>query len=297
MSDQLKGIILMALGCLSIPAVDSFAKVLSADFSPVFVSFLRYLTAAAIVTPFAFAVSGKKIIPAKNRLIPHIMRTVFIIGAMTSYYVAISTIELATAVACFFIGPIIATILSAFILKERLTWIKIVSLVVGFAGALVVARPSGAVEPGILFALLTGLLFGFYLVATRMASGETPPLQSLTFQNLFGAALLVVPGILFFSMPSSDHLLLIFAMGLGSCISHALSITAFRYADASTLSPIVYAELVGAVLFGYVFFGEVPSTSVWIGAALIVSAGFLVMFSSSKSAVSKNLTVLKQDQP
>lgn len=295
MSDQMKGIILMALGCLSIPAVDSIAKLLAADYSPVFISFMRYFTAAAIVTPFAFAVSGKKIIPARNRLIPHIMRTVFIIGAMTFYYIAISTVELATAVSCFFIGPIIATVLSAFILNERMSWMKIASLVLGFAGALIVAQPTTGIQPGIIYALLTGLLFGFYLVATRMASGETPPLQSLTFQNLFGAALIFIPGMIFFAVPAREHLLLIFAMGLGSCLSHALSITAFRYAEASVLSPIVYAELVGAILFGYLFFGEVPALSVWLGAALIVFAGFMVMFSSSKPTVSKNLTVPSED--
>ncbi len=291
MSDQLKGIILMALGCLSIPAVDSIAKLLSEDYSPIFVSFMRYLTAAAIVTPFAAAVSGKKIIPARHRLLPHIMRTIFIIGAMTSYYIAISKIELATAVSCFFIGPIIATILSAFILKEPMSWIKILSLLLGFAGALIVAQPSGGIEPGILYALLTGLLFGFYLVATRMASGETPPLQSLTFQNLFGAALLLIPGLLFWETPRPEHLYLIALMGLGSCLSHALSISAFRFADASTLAPIVYAELVGAVCFGYYFFGEVPSPSVWAGTALIVFAGFIVIFATRKPTVSKNLTV------
>ncbi len=296
MSDQLKGIILMALGCLTIPVVDGLAKVLSNDYSPVFVSFMRYFMAAAIVTPFAFAVSGKKVIPAKHRLLPHIMRTIFIIGAMTSYYIAISKIELATAVACFFIGPIIATILSAFILKERMTATKIFSLVIGFAGALIVAQPGGGIEPGILYALLTGLLFGFYLVATRMASGETPPLQSLTFQNLFGAALLLIPGIIFWSNPAPEHFLMIAAMGLGSCLSHAMSITAFRYADASTLSPIVYAELVGAVLIGYFVFGEIPSLAVWTGAALIVVAGFMVIFASRRPTVSKNITVTGEDR-
>lgn len=279
MSDHFKGILLMALGCLSIPAVDSLAKALSADYSPIFVSFLRYTAAAAIVLPIATFTGGRQIIPSRLRLLPHVLRTIFLIGAMTSYYMAISTIGLATAVSCFFIGPIVATILSSLILKETMTKTKIASLILGFAGALIVARPSGGIEPGILFALLTGLLFGFYLVATRMASGDTPPLQSLTFQNLFGALLLLIPALLVWSPLKGEHLALVILMGLGSCISHALSISAFRYADASTLAPIVYAELVGAILFGYLFFGEVPSLAVWIGSAIIVFAGLLVTFS------------------
>ncbi len=292
MPDQLKGILLMALGSLTIPAVDGIAKYLSSDYSPLLVSFMRYAAAAAIIVPFAVAMRGSKIIPSKHRLLPHILRTVFLIGAMTSYYIAISTINLATAVSCFFIGPIIATALSSVILKEQMNVTKIGSLALGVVGTLIVAQPSGGIEPGILFALLTGLLFGFYLVATRMASGETPPLQSLTFQNLFGALLLLVPAIFTWSVPKTEHVWLILLMGLTSSLSHAMSITAFRYADASTLSPLVYAELVGAVGFGYLLFGEVPTPNVWLGAAIIVAAGLLTTY-GARRAISR--TTIRDD--
>ena len=56
-----------------------------------------------------------------------------------------------------------------------------------------------------------------------------------------------------------------------------LSIAAFRLADASTLAPLVYIELIGASLIGYLAFGEIPGVATVIGAALIVLGGAILV--------------------
>jgi drug/metabolite transporter (DMT)-like permease len=67
------------------------------------------------------------------------------------------------------------------------------------------------------------------------------------------------------------------ALGAFSAVSHLLSIAAFRFADASTLAPLVYVELIGAAFIGYFVFSEVPGTSTIVGAALIVAAGLVLL--------------------
>jgi drug/metabolite transporter (DMT)-like permease len=79
------------------------------------------------------------------------------------------------------------------------------------------------------------------------------------------------------SAPAGNDVFLFAGRGLFSAISHVLSIAAFRLADASTLAPIVYVELIGAALIGYVAFGEVPGTPTVVGAGLIVAAGFILL--------------------
>ncbi len=70
----------------------------------------------------------------------------------------------------------------------------------------------------------------------------------------------------------------LFAMFGGlSAVSHILSITAFRHADASTLAPLVYLELIGAALVGYLAFGDIPGAATVLGAALIVAGGVLLL--------------------
>jgi drug/metabolite transporter (DMT)-like permease len=53
---------------------------------------------------------------------------------------------------------------------------------------------------------------------------------------------------------------------------------AYRYAEASTIAPLDYSNMILAVLLGYAFFDEIPSLSVWIGAPLIVAAGLIILW-------------------
>ena len=102
------------------------------------------------------------------------------------------------------------------------------------------------------------------------------PVKTLVFQCVIGTALLTPPAILSWSTPASDDLLFFAAMGLISTVSHMLSITAFRLADASTLAPLVYLELIGNALIGYIAFGEIPGTLTAVGAGFIAAAGLIL---------------------
>lgn len=77
--------------------------------------------------------------------------------------------------------------------------------------------------------------------------------------------------------PAAEDLIFFIGMGVFSVLGHGLSITAFRFADASTLAPLVYIELIGAALIGYLVFDEIPGLPTLIGAALIVAAGLILL--------------------
>jgi drug/metabolite transporter (DMT)-like permease len=270
------GIALMACAMLSIPLVDGLAKYLSGSYSPLFLAWARYAVASLIVLPVAAMLRTGSPFP-KERKTSHLLRTICLVIAMTLYFLAIAQIPLATAVSAYFVGPIVAVALSLVVLKERLTLRKLLSLVVGFAGAIVILRPGGVLEPGIVLALGSGIFFAFYLITTRQAAQVSDPLNTLVFQCVVGAALLTPQAIVFWSTPALGDVLLFAALGALSVLSHLLSIAAFRHAEASTLAPLVYLELIGAALVGYVAFNEVPGAMTLIGAALIVAAGILLL--------------------
>ena len=154
---------------------------------------------------------------------------------------------------------------------------KALRLALGFAGSIVVLRPGGSMDPGILLALGSGVLFAFYLIATRHAAQDSDPIKTLAFQCVAGTVLLTPQAALSWSAPAGNDLLLFAGLGLFSAISHVLSIAAFRLADASTLAPLVYVELIGAAVIGYVAFGEVPGMPTVVGAGLIVAAGLMLL--------------------
>jgi len=132
-------------------------------------------------------------------------------------------------------------------------------------------------DPGILLALGAGVIFAFYLIATRQAAQASDPVKTLAFQCVVGTVLLTPQAVVSWSAPAWNDLLFFAGLGLFSAISHILSIVAFRLADASTLAPLVYVELIGAALIGYVAFDEIPGTPTVVGAGFITAAGLILL--------------------
>lgn len=274
------GVLLMVFAMLTIPLVDGIAKHLNAVHSPLYVSWARYVVACCVVLPWALRAHGRQFLP-RVQLGAHLLRTVLLVGGMTCYFIAIASVPLVSAASAYFVGPIIAMLLAVLVLGEVLTARKILALVLGFAGTLIVLQPAAGIEPGLLWALASGVCIACYLVATRHAVQHSTPLQTLAFQCLIGALLLTPQALWTWSVPQWPQLLSFAALGGLSVLSHMLSITALRHAEASVLAPLVYVELLGTVAVGYFAFREVPGAQVWAGAAAIIAGGLLLLRSSS----------------
>jgi drug/metabolite transporter (DMT)-like permease len=66
--------------------------------------------------------------------------------------------------------------------------------------------------------------------------------------------------------------------GLFGVFGQLLMTYSYRYAEASMIAPLDYTNLIMAVILGYLFFGEIPAISVWIGAPLVVAAGMIILW-------------------
>jgi drug/metabolite transporter (DMT)-like permease len=82
--------------------------------------------------------------------------------------------------------------------------------------------------------------------------------------------------------PSSVDWLWMALMGGVAALGHFLLITAHRMATAAQLAPYGYAEIVSAIFFGLVVFGDWPRPIVWLGIAVIVASGIVVTWSNAK---------------
>jgi drug/metabolite transporter (DMT)-like permease len=232
--------------------------------------------ACLVVLPVTILRFRREFLP-REQIGAHFLRTVFLMSAMTCYFLAIARIPLATAISAYFVAPIIAMVLAVLFLGEALTGRKIVSLVLGFIGALIILRPSASMDPGTLLAIAAGGFFAFYMIATRQASLQSDPIKTLAFQCLVGVVLLTPQALSTWSVPARRELWLFLAMGTMSAVCHFLSIVAFRYAQASLLAPIVYLELLGGAAIGFFVFGDVPDAYIWLGALTIIVGGALTV--------------------
>lgn len=266
------GICLMILAMILIPMVDSIAKYLSNDISPLLISWARYFAGALIIMPISLISERGRVLPRQG-LASQVLRTVFLVTAMTLFFFAISKVPLASALGAYFVSPIFAALLSVWILKEKLHLGQMLAIGVGFIGALIILRPGSDIQIGLIYALGSGFFFACYMVATRKAAQSSPPLVTATFQYILGTILLTPLVWYSWDVVLLENVKWILLMGFISVVSHLLSINAFRFAQASTLSPLIYFELVSASILGVLIFNEFPDFITWTGIVIIVGSG------------------------
>jgi drug/metabolite transporter (DMT)-like permease len=275
------GVALLLAAMTVVPFVDAVAKHLSDGQSPFFVSFSRYFAAGCVALAIAAFLRRPIALPRKDWR-GQLGRTALLMGAMTLLITALSQIPMADALGAFFISPVVSTILAIVVLKEEASIPRVGGAALGFGGAILIVRPEGSMETGALLALGAGFLFGCYLTATRRAADTGDDLSTLAIQCLLGSAMLA-PFAFWGGAPLIDWsaVLQIAAMGALSATCHFLTIFAFRFADATTLSPFMYFNMLTAGVVGYVLFGETPTPETLTGMAVIAAGGMMIALQGS----------------
>jgi len=266
------GIFLILLSMSLTPFGDALSKQLTLSQAPVFIVFLRYLT-AGLIALFLLVVSGQSVdFPRENRF-GLIVRTALVMGAMLLLVVSLSMAPLASAVGGFLIAPIVAMLISGFVFREPLTVSRVLGAALSFGGALVIPRPDAGIETGVVVALAGGGLLGTFLALTRTAPAYSSSVSALAIQCLMGAAMLFPFAV--FNLRGLHVSLLVPAVGLGlvTAATHFLTVAAYQRAESTVLAPFFYFNLVAAVVIGALLFGETPDWVVLVGLFLIAAGG------------------------
>ncbi len=270
----LRGLALMALAMILLPLGDGIAKMLVAttSYDSGFLAWSRFVVGVSAIAPFAYFSGAFKGL-GRRFVYQQAIRGALVAGAIGFIITGLKTAPLADAFGAFFIGPVLATVLAATVLRERVTRLEWFAVALGFAGVLIVLRPSVTMSTGLLWALAGGACYGGFLVATRWATGNGPPAAQLAGQLCFGLLVLAPFGIgdlVTHGIEAPGTLLL---MGAISACSNLLSILALGLARAAFLAPVVYVQILSATAFSWILFGHVVDRTACFGLALIVAAG------------------------
>jgi drug/metabolite transporter (DMT)-like permease len=268
------GIALMALAMVLLPAGDAVAKHLTAItvYGAGFLAWSRFVVGLALVAPVA-AAGGQLRGLGPMFLLRQAIRGGLVAGAIVFVINAVKSAPLADVYGAFFVGPTAAIVMARLLLHEPVRPREWMAVLLGFAGVLLIVRPTGSVGAGLLWALAAGLSFGGFLVATRWAAGTAPPLAQLTGQLFFGFAFLLPLGIGDLLRVGIEAPGWLVAMALSSALANLLQILAVRHAGAVVLAPVVYLQIVAATAFGWALFGDRPDLWTLAGLAVILLAG------------------------
>lgn len=265
--------ILMVIGAMAcIVLGDTGGKTLTEQgISPYFAAWGRFTLAAIALAPFA-GLSRADLPAFKDRRV--LFRTLLIVCGISAILTALKTEPIANVFGAFFIGPVVAYFGSALLLREQITLTRALLLLVGFAGVLLVVKPGFGMSSGMGFALLAGVFYGSYLVATRLIAGEYRPRLLLFSQLAIGAIVITPLAVLNWPTAMTPGFAWAFVLSAaGSALGNYLLLIASRHLPANVVAPLVYSQILWAMVLGWAVFGDWPDGLAMIGLAIILCSG------------------------
>ncbi len=207
----------------------------------------------------------------------HFLRCFFGLIALLAIFTALRNLPLATVVSISFAAPIFTTILSIFLLSEKVGLFRWLAVIVGFVGIIIITEP-GFTSLNIYFIYPVIFCLGMSYVAItirQLSTSEPVWLISLYFSaTITLASFFTIP--YGWIMPDIKDLMLLMSIGiLGGAANLWLS-QSYKFSEVSLVTPLKYLALVFAIIFGYFIWNEVPSIKTLIGAFLVLTSSIII---------------------
>jgi drug/metabolite transporter (DMT)-like permease len=258
---------------------DAVVKWLVADFAVLQVLFTRSLVIAVICAAVYRRTAIHGMIKSSNKP-ALLLRATAMVAAWLCYYSAARSLALADLVTLYYASPLIVTVMSIFILKEKVGWARWLAVIVGFAGVVVAANPTGRADllPAGLVMVAATLWAWAGILMRRIAATEPTEVQMLFTGIAFVVACLpALPWI--WVTPDLFTLGLMGGIGVAAALGQYLMYESVRHAPASAVAPCSYTSLGWAFLWGWVIWRDIPAPTVITGAALILLGSVIVVVS------------------
>lgn len=295
-----RGILALVLGIAIFSIQDVILKLLSGNYPVHQAMVIRSLTALPFHLAIVWWFDGRLSTITTPGWWKMLARGLLNVVAYTAYYLGLAYVPMADAVALFFTSPLFITLAAVMFLGERVRLVPALALAAGFGGVLLVVKPGGAgFDLAALLPILGALGYAISMVIAR-PMGERESATAMAFWGnicflLCALALSAVygngnyagashPSLAFLTrgwiVPSVTDLLLMSVCGVIAAIGLTLLTFAYRIAPAASVAPFEYSFMFWAVLWGWTFWGDFPDWLGWVGIAIIVTAGLLVIRAS-----------------
>lgn len=260
----------MLASALLFTAMAVAAKLVGPRLDAFQIAFFRAISGFATVAPFAYAAGWGAV--RTNRPALQIARGLTGTAAMLLMFYSVVHLPLAQVTAIGFANPLFLIVLAALFLGETVRIRRWSATLIGFAGVLIMVRPSASTDPTLLIALLGTFLVAVSVALIKTMAKNDRPMTMLFYFGVFSTVISAVPAALVWQAPTGQELVFLLLTGIFGASAQACYIRAFRDAEASLVAPFEYSKLLFAVLFGVLLFDEIPDHWTFAGAAVIVGA-------------------------
>jgi drug/metabolite transporter (DMT)-like permease len=277
----LRGMALMTFAAFLSMAMAAIVKDLVHQLPPFEIVFFRQLFGTLLLGPILLK-SGWGAFRTQ-RLGMHTVRAAFNLVAILAYFLSLGLIPFAEVTALGFTSPLFASLLAVLILGEAVRLPRVIGLLLGLTGSLIILRPGIVdVSVGSLYAVGAAASWAAAMTCIKSLARTDSSVAIAFFASFLQLPMALIIAAFVWEWPTLEQLGLLFVISvIGTTAQVSLS-QAFRDADSTVILPMDFTKLVWASLFGFVLFAEIPDPWVWVGGAVVFSGVLWVAYSESR---------------
>jgi drug/metabolite transporter (DMT)-like permease len=290
--------IILVFGLFLFSIQDIIIKYFSDHYSVLQIVFVRGLIALGLMLVMIRFMRETIALKSRRPLLM-IARGLLGFSSYTTYYLAVAAMPLAEVVSITFTMPLFVTAMSALILGEKVGLRRWSAVVVGFVGVLIILSPSGEFNTlAVMFAFAAAVTYASQTILTRFLGSHDHPMTIafnaiLVFTVASGILSLMLlggvmsipsshPSLAFFGrdwvMPTEVDFILMLVIGVIAAVGFYCLSRAYCSSEASAIAPFEFTYIVWAVVFGYLFWNEVPGSTTVIGILVLVSSSLYIWY-------------------
>ncbi len=275
------GMGLMMFAAMLSMTMSAIAKELVQEL-PVFeVVFFRQFFGTIILASLFFRKGANPL--RTHRIGMHGLRALFNIVAIIAYFTSLGLVPLAQVSALGFTSPLFASVFAVLILGEAVRTPRVVGLILGLVGAIIILRPGFEdVSAGSLYAIGSAASWAAAMTCIKALSRTDTSVTITFYAALLQLPIALVLALFVWQWPTLEQLgLLLIISVIGTLAQISLS-QAFREADSTVILPMDFTKLIWASLLGYLVFSEIPDLWAWVGGVVVFSGVLWVAYSEKK---------------
>ena len=276
-NQQLIGILFMILGMFCLSVNDVNVKWLSKEYPVWEIVFFRAFS-GLIISFFLIMKFGIKSIKTKKP-IAHTVRAISAVGCVVFYFFGLKFLMLSENNALAHSGPIIATVLAVPILGEKLGIKRLLAVIFGFVGVLVIVQPGTSLFKIESFLPITSAIFmAFSYISLRFIMKTDSSISIIFYYSLalFFTSIIFFPNNFLF--PSLIDLIPLFSLGIMGSLGHYFMSQAAKRAETAVITPFEYSAFLWVIILGYLFLNEIPTSTILAGGLIIVTSGIYIIY-------------------
>lgn len=287
---NLQGLLWKLLACLAFAGVNAIVRYLTGGAENItnplpadVITFFQNIFAFCLMIPFIIR-KGIGSLQTKRDLLPqHIVRIICAVAGIILLYSAFAKMPMAQAVALQFVGPIFSVMMASVYLSERLNIYRLLSIVLGLAGAFIITRPDQALlgmdDSLGWYALLplgSAIAFAIAKILGRELGTKGETAGQLSFYLIFFMIpASAIPALINWVTPTWSQIGYLSLLGAFGCVAHYSTSKAYCLAEVSFLTPFGFARLIFTAILGYMLYQELPTNpGLWIGFIFIMMSTY-----------------------